>query len=297
MPCYHPIKGYRNKKPNPSGKFGFTNNPQKGNSAFPMTVPCGYCIGCRLEKSRQWAMRCIHEASLHKKNCWITLTFNEEALEKRKTNSLRKRDFQLFMKRLRKIAKTKIRYYQCGEYGEQNGRPHYHACIFGYDFDDKINNRSLTLKKIWPHGHHYIGQLNFETAAYTARYIIKKNYGESAKKHYEKVNTKTGEIENILPEYTTMSRRPGIGNQWLTKYKKDIYPKDSLHVRGHKCRPAKYYDRIIEKLDPETHAKIKLSRKIKQIKKALDKNQPTLESQERVMKSKLKLKNRSIERA
>ena len=163
-----------------------------------------------------------------------------------------KRDFQLFMKKLRKkMGKKKIRFYHCGEYGPKLGRAHYHACLFGIDFEDKkfwkyskpnqaisITSkfklyRSPTLEKLWPHGWSSIGALTFETAAYTARYILKKQLGKTALEHYNAIDKNTGEIkEEKLPEYTTMSRRPGIGNSWYEKYKTDIYPKDYVTMRG-----------------------------------------------------------------
>lgn len=280
MACYKPLHGYREK----NGK-GFTMSPVYGRTSLPMTIPCGYCIGCRLEKSRQWAMRCMHEASLHERNCFITLTFNQEALTKRGTLSVLKRDFQLFIKRLRKKYGKNIRYLHCGEYGTKRGRPHYHALLFGFDFPDKVpwrNNlwRSKELEELWQYGYCSIGKLTFESAAYVARYVVKKRYGAGSEKFYEQLDRTTGEISKLEREYATMSRRPGIGREWYEKYKNDIYPKDNIHVRGKPCRPTRYYDKQLEREDPKAYEKIKRTRKIKQTKKMLDKNQPTLESQE-----------------
>ena len=102
-----------------------------------LELPCGQCIGCRLERSRQWAMRCLHEASLHDFNAFITLTYSDSNLPP--GGSLHYTDFQLFMKRLRKRAGMPVRFYCGGEYGESGTvRPHFHACLFGYDFPDKV---------------------------------------------------------------------------------------------------------------------------------------------------------------
>lgn len=292
MACYKPIHGFKRKD-----RKGFTINPAQGLSSCPMTIPCGYCIGCRLERSRQWAMRCVHEASMHEKNCFITLTFSPQALKDRGTGSLRKRDFQLFIKRLRKAHGKGIRYLHCGEYGSKRGRPHYHACIFGFDFKDKQpfkGNlwRSSELERLWPYGYSSIGELTFESAAYVARYVVKKRYGKDSAQFYEKVFEPTGELETLLPEYATMSRRPGIGRGFLERYHSDIYPKDSIIVRGTSSRPCRYYDKYFEALEPVTYAKIKGRRKAKAVSRQLDKNQPSLDSRETHAKANLSANRR-----
>ena len=168
----------------------------------PEKLPCGQCVGCRLERSRQWAIRCMHEAQMHEDNCFITLTFNPESLDDRSNPwSLDVRDFQLFMKRLRKKYGAGIRFYHCGEYGELNKRPHYHACIFGFDFPDKrlwkVTNSghrlyiSESLDELWPFGFCTIGNVTFESAAYVARYIMKKVNGDAAADHYEWIDEDT----------------------------------------------------------------------------------------------------------
>lgn len=258
MPCYHPIVGYRSKTVNPSGKRSIVFNPNDGYVDLQVQLPCGQCIGCRLEKSRQWAMRCLHESECHTENCFITLTFDDYHLDPLK--SLRVADFQKFMKRLRKEFPHPIRYFHCGEYGEINERPHHHACLFGHQFDDlelhSMSNdlplyTSLTLSKLWPYGFSTIGSMTFESAAYTARYCVKKLTGDKAKKHY-------GER---LPPYNTMSRRPGIGAEWFRKFKTDVYPSDEVVVRKKiTCKPPKFYDKIHEELDPLSSAMIKRKR-------------------------------------
>ena len=73
MPCYHPISAFKTA----SGEVVFQELARYGNST-PIKIPCGQCIGCKLERSRQWGVRCMHEAQMHKQNCFITLTYNEE---------------------------------------------------------------------------------------------------------------------------------------------------------------------------------------------------------------------------
>lgn len=220
-----------------------------------MILSCGQCIGCRLEYSRQWAVRSMHEAQLHADNCFITLTYDNDHLPK--DSGLDKTHFQKFIKRLRKSCNHKVRYFHCGEYGEQTFRPHYHALLFGHEFKDKelageSNGipfyKSQTLNGLWPYGaQNSIGDLTFESAAYVARYAVKKITGSVAPEYYTTVQPTTGEAFQIQPEYCTMSRRPGIGEGWYRKYHADVYPSDQLIVRGNITRPPRYYDKLKEK--------------------------------------------------
>lgn len=263
MPCYSPITGYRSRVKNDSGKYPVVFNMNDGWIDKPVQVPCGQCIGCRLERSRQWAMRCVHEASLYDDNCFITLTFDDKYL--RVDKSLHKPDFQKFMKRLRKRV-GKVRFYHCGEYGDKLERPHHHACLFGYNFPDRVlwnvrDNvklyRSEILSELWPFGYSTIGDVTFESAAYVARYCMKKINGDKADAYYA----------GRVPEYTTMSRRPGIGLDWLKKFHADVYPDDKVVVRGDVlCKPPKYYDDKYSEIDLTKEKfidKLKLLRKKK----------------------------------
>lgn len=245
-----------------------------------MHVPCNQCIGCKLEKSRQWAIRCAHEASLHKHNCFITLTYNEEYLPK--NGSLNLSHFQNFMKRLRDKYPQKIKFFHCGEYGNLNMRPHYHALLFNHDFSDKLlfkihnDNRYYTsqnLDRLWPFGHNIIGDLTFASAAYVARYCLKKMTGHQFRDWYTRVDMTTGEMYQIKPEYATMSRRPGIGADWLKKYKTDVYPWDYVIQDGRKIPLPKYYDRQMEVDDPKSLKIIKMLRK-QNARKRADNNTP-----------------------
>lgn len=272
MPCYKPILGYRSRSVNESGKRSIVFNPKEALVDFPVNLPCGQCIGCRLERSRQWAIRCVHESMLHERNCFITLTYDDK--HKPKDGSLKKSHFQDFMKRLRyyypRGSGDPIRYFHCGEYGERFLRPHYHAIIFNHDFDDKyawserngtVYYRSDNLEKIWPFGMSTVGEANFETAAYCARYITKKVTGDLADEHYERVCEETGECTKVIPEYTTMSRRPGIGRGFLDKFSDSVYPSDFVVIRGKKMKPPKYYDSQFELMSPDEMAKVKGKRK------------------------------------
>lgn len=239
------------------------------NDGTPTYRPCGYCIGCRLEYSRQWAVRMVHESMLYEDNVFLTLTYNDNNLPKH--GSLDKNDLKLFIRRLRNYAKNPIRFYACGEYGEKFARAHYHACIFNLDFSDKeilhkgrlrkfsgkVREHNLDdmyissdLGKIWKKGFHTIGKLNFETAAYTARYVTKKINGKMKENYYGKRE----------PEFALMSRNPGIGAPWIEKYLTDCYPKDFFTLRGMKMRPPRYYDSYLERVNPKLFAKLKQRR-------------------------------------
>jgi hypothetical protein len=268
MACFHPLK------PFVKNGGGITFKASESSSGIKTSIPCGQCVGCRLEQSRQWAIRCVHESKLHEKNSFITLTYSPEHLPK--NGSLNKKHFQLFMKRLRKkLSPTKIRFFHCGEYGEKLQRPHYHAILFNCDFPDqkfykKTNDvplyTSQLLEETWGKGFATVGDVTFESAAYVARYVMKKINGELAEEHYQNIDQETGEIlQPLQPEYTTMSRKPGIAYNHYQQYKKGIFPSDEVILlnkgTARKMQPPKYYTSIYQREEPENHAILKLKRK------------------------------------
>lgn len=275
MVCYHPLKGYYSREIGKSGKRGITFDRGSSFSGVSIPIPCGQCVGCRLEKSRQWAMRCLHEKRLHKDNCFVTLTYNNDHLPT--AGTLVKRDLQLFMKRLRNELGSGIRFYACGEYGELNLRPHYHAILFNVTFKDRKYyattkggfrlDTSVTLNRIWsddrgPIGFATIGEVNFETAAYVARYVMKKVTGPNAHKKYDVVDA-DGVITARIPEFTVMSRRPGVGKGWFDRYGNETYAHDNCIINGRTVRPPRYYDGKFELTDAAALLEIKRKRKRK----------------------------------
>lgn len=143
----------------------------------------------------------------------------------------------------------------CGEYGEKLSRPHYHICLFGLDFQDKevfkneegiLTYTSDTLEEIWGKGFCTTGELNFQTAAYTARYIAKKITGKKAEEHYQTLDPTTGELIQLEPEYNRMSLKPGIGAEWFEHYQSDVFPSDFLIHKGQKIKTPRYYDKLHE---------------------------------------------------
>ena len=238
-------------------------------------LPCGKCIDCRIKYSKSWADRCMLEASYYVSNYFITLTYDDDHLPSssyedngviKQAPTLALRDVQLFLKRLRKQG-YKFRYFMCGEYGSTTLRPHYHICFFGLEIDDlQLLKKSKhgfdyyisdTISNIWNQGFIIITPLTWETCAYTARYCLKK-VNNNLTDFYEKYN--------VIPEFITMSRNPGIARQYYDEHKADIYEHDELHIftskGSRKRRPPRYFDKIFEEEFPEEFEKLKVNRAV-----------------------------------
>lgn len=270
MPCYFPIQAYVLHERNPKSGKKVLAFKEPVDFSDTILIPCGRCIGCRLERSRQWAMRCMHESRSHKRNCFITCTFRDEDLPKPTDKAIR--PFQLFMKRLRKEFGNGIKYFMCYEYGDNTFRPHFHAILFNHDFDDRVFHKmsdsgfsvfiSSDLDRIWSYGNCYVGDMSFESAAYVARYVLKKVTGPDASSYYltGDFDPETGEMYSNTPEFCSMSRRPGIGADFFEKYFDDVYPLDSCEFRGRSMRPPKYYDKLLEAVLPNLFDDIKFRR-------------------------------------
>ena len=236
-------------------------------------------MGCRLRRTCDWAVRSVHESMVTKheygtlagapRSCFVTLTYNDEHLPTHPANRcfaplphasgpyVHMRDFQLFMKRLRKMvhqlglirSDETIRYLHSGEYGEINGRPHFHALLFGIDWTGFRIPRSKSgrnvlytsplLDKVWrctrckgSLGYATFGNVSFQSAAYTARYAIKKLHGDKAVEQYPTVvDTDTGEVQALAP-YSTMSKKPGLGRKFFEQYVDQIYTHDNIKLEG-----------------------------------------------------------------
>lgn len=244
MSCNGPLSCWKNK----NGK-GVTFRREEAYIDMPLAVPCGQCYGCKLDRAKEWALRCWHESQLYDENSFVTLTYDENQLpHHRGVPSLRPTDFQLFMKRLRKHfarRKQRVRFFQCGEYGNLQ-RPHHHALLFNCGFADRELHRrtadstlyrSPLLEKLWPHGFSTIGDVTFESAAYVAKYTLKKEPSSSLKWEINQI----GQVRRRT--YLTMSKRPGIGKQWLNQFKSDVYPSDEcVTPSGYVARPPRFYD-------------------------------------------------------
>lgn len=287
MPCYHPLTGHLLTLPDGKRKVLFNRNIETSDECPEITVPCGKCIGCRLEYSRKWAIRCMHEASMHDRNCFVTLTYSDEFCPEH----LIKKDLQKWQKRLRKMVNLPIRFFSCGEYGETTHRPHYHALVFGWSPPDRellfVSNglpvyRSKMLEKSWPFGIVSIGEVTFESAAYVARYSVKKqlkafydyndfsHFGGSPDREFvfdgspfidgDDSIFRKQEIEEDYPPFLLMSRRPGIGRSWYDRYKREVHANDFVFLRGRKLKVPRYYDERLKEDDLNLYESIKLKR-------------------------------------
>lgn len=271
MACTHPLDAYKS----PGGAIVFDS--RRGYADLPLKLNCGRCIGCKIDRARAWTVRLLHEGQMHEKKCFITLTYDNENLPN--NLSLNVQDWQHFAKRVRKNLGP-LRYYHVGEYGSpdhtkacpanctsQHQRPHFHACIFGQDFQHKFtpqqqhSSKSKLLQNLWKMGFTTIGAFNEQTAAYCARYITTKITGEQANEHYERLNKDTGEIWQVKPEYSTMSLKPGIGKTWYQKYHTDIYPSDDLVINNKHYKTPQYYDELLKQQNPELYHQIIRNRK------------------------------------
>lgn len=263
-----------------SGNWQYVTTPLRSSVAVRcvrdfVTIPCGQCLECRFQYARQWADRCILELQSHQSSYFLTLTYDNEHTEHLKNAdgalSLKKRDLQLFHKRLNSVLHDKygtysnFRYFACGEYGDNTFRPHYHDIVFGLKLDDlffykrselgHVYYNSPFLEKIWSYGHVIVGEVTWESCAYTARYVTKKQKGLN-KGYYENLG--------VEPEFVLMSRRPGIARDYYDTHP-DLYDFDAIHVStktgGRRVSLPRYFDRLKEQDDPELLASIKERRK------------------------------------
>lgn len=230
-------------------------------------VRCGNCKACRLEYQNAWAKRAELELKSHDDNLWVALTYDPVHLSLQnleyeedtslshlgrigRIDSLEKDELKLFWKRLRKaVAPIKLRYMQCGEYGDRFNRPHYHAIIFGLSplhpvfsslhYDAKRKGYVGVLP-IWPFGDFWLSEkpATINNAQYLAKYIQKKHKGKDAERYYSE--------ENKNPEFFSVSNRPGIGFEKITQFA-DFYSTHPYYVRnGRKTTLPRY---MVEKIN------------------------------------------------
>lgn len=268
MACGGPLTAYYAAEVNPTGKRSLVFASKGSHSGIPLRLACGQCVHCRLERSRQWAMRCLHEKSLYRESAFVTLTYADgniptlqgPCISRRSTLSIR--DLQLFMKRFRKQYGNGIRFFACGEYGSSTVRPHYHLLLFNVGFPDAKFFKlapggerlftSKSLDDVWGLGMCVFGDVTFESCAYVARYVVDKITGDEAEHHYR----------GRLPEFATRSMRPGLGRAWFEKFGSHAYTHDSVVMRGMEMAPPKYYDKILELTDPSRYSLLRQRRNL-----------------------------------
>lgn len=233
------------------------------------TVPCGKCVGCRATQARGWAVRILHErqvveesglsdGSLLSPSWFVTLTYDDKSLPE--SGALCSEDFRNFVRRLRRRV-GRFGYFGCGEYGSYSKRPHYHAVLFGVDFLDRSIFRyagsgpvwrSPSLEAAWDLGISEFGTVTEASASYVAGYVTKK-LGDSVN-----VNFSTGEI---LPSpFTRTSQRPPLGERWIRRYWRDVYPRDYVVFGGAEVKPPRFYDKWMDKHQPEVMESVRAKR-------------------------------------
>lgn len=293
MGCNYPLTAYRAA----DGTVVFESN--RTDTLHVLNLPCGRCMGCRVQLALEWRTRLVHEASLWPQNCFITLTYDDDNLPP--GGGLRYEDFQAFMKRLRSrlAGKKTIRFYATGEYGERLRRPHYHAAIFNHDFsEDRTELRrsgagyvlfnSPLLNACWAKGFANIGEFNRQTAGYLARYVTKKITGED----HGRIDRETGEVRP--PELAHMSTHPGIGAGWLHKWKQDVYPFDRVIVDGQPRTPPRYYFRLLRSLDRTQAAEVKDKKQLTLERRKKDDTPQRQRAKEEVIRARVKRLKRTL---
>ena len=214
------------------------------------------------------------------------------------------------MKRLRKKYGAGIRVFYCGEYGEGGERtwnPHYHALLFNHYFPDmvywKTENEndyyvSESLSKLWPYGFSSVGAVSFQSAAYVARYIMKKQTGKDRYDHYktDMVDPRTGEVFTIMrePEFARGSQGPAIGGDWFKYFSTDVFPDDFVVVDGKQMKPPRYYDNLLKEVDPEGFRAMQLKRKAFAEKAAWNNTPDRLRVREQVKASQITALTRKL---
>lgn len=305
MACYSPLRAFRYASGDVEfkarGTAGKGRRPGRGpDLAGELSIPCGQCIGCRVDRAQAWSIRCCHEAQMHEWSSFVTLTYDDAHCPR----SLDYSHFQSFMRRLRRARVGQvIRFYMCGEYGSQFSRPHFHALLFGVWFPDRVPvregdvplYRSAELEGLWPSGFSSVGDVTPESAEYVARYCVKKVTGPQAREHYTRLDPETGEMYEVEPEFSRMSLRPGIGAPWLDRFGSDVYSsvRDGVMRGDRKFKPPRYYDLRMRKRNPELMESIDL-RRYQESGDPQEKSPDRLAVREVCAKAKLNLKRRSL---
>jgi hypothetical protein len=240
-------------------------NHIKEHAAFQ--IPCGQCISCRLDYAREWATRCVLESSQYENNCFLTLTYDDDHLG---DNRLRYRDFQLFMKKLRKLQNEPIGFMVTGEYGERTKRAHWHAIIFNWRPRDAQKKyitdlncqvyESETLNKTWGNGIAEFGDVTFQSAAYVARYSIKKLTHKDESDFYKPIHKK--------------SSLHAIGKKYIEQHYKHVFNRGSVVLPGGITAPIpRYFIRWLREHRPEDFIQYLMTTKSKQLDRAAQKQQ------------------------
>lgn len=334
MACFHPLRGaYTNVKTSngknqvkvfpvatTGNKYVYQNRSKPDSFACSdhefdtgnwkrletFSIPCGKCIGCRLDYSRRWATRLMLELQCHTSAFFVTLTYDDDHINRgdKIAYTLVKKDVVDFMKRLRKEQSqrcdTKIRFYCAGEYGSDTHRPHYHLILFDWippegdlvflknSFAGNKYWYSLTLNKLWEKGYNVVADVTWKSCAYVARYMLKKHKG---------VDADIYDDLGIVPEFSTMSRMPGIGKEYYDVHSKEMLDLGYVQMPDGLTAPVpRYFDPFFERDYPKEFEKMsndrvqtaKMLQAIKEYSTELDYfEQLEIDEQSKLFKSKM----------
>lgn len=341
MTCYNPVPAvYNTKEYAKTGKKNIilvvhqdTEEKRKFTKAqYPeplyklIYIPCGKCAGCRSDNAKMWSLRAYNEMKMHERNCFITLTYNEDnplvAKDPLCLVSLRYKHFQNFMKRLRKkLNYPDLQYLVCGEYGTENGRAHWHAILFGIDFSEIPNDKELVyvskgyehyksklLQECWsvynkefdtyiPIGYVDLANCDIDCCNYVAGYVLKKlPVGCSDPEVLPGI-----ELVDRCPPMVRSSRRPAIGYKWYKEYGKNACEKGFQYVRDKndktcfKAKTPQYYFKKFELDYPDLFRNVKQKRD-KKAEELAAKNPPNYEELARRELTHLEKIKRSIKK-
>jgi len=272
---------------------------EKGDIKGDIKLNCWRCMGCRIDRARDWTLRIGHESKLHRQNHFATITYNDESLPC--PPSLNYSHFRQWAKNVRKSCGP-FRFFMCGEYGDQTRRPHYHAILFGLNLtdlkrhggtDEHPTYTSEKLNKAWGKGFILLGSVTPQSANYVARYNLKKITGQQADQHYRWTDPQTGESHQLEPEFCQMSTRPGIGAPWYDRYHTDFHTHDYAVQDGAKLPIPVYYDKLAKRKGYAVD-EIKMAREIRARPKAWNNTPERLAVRETVLKSKLSTQKRPL---
>lgn len=255
----------------------------------------------------------MHELRSHPPgtgSAMINLTYDNEHLPP--WYNLSMRDYQLFNKKLRKEFGPGLRFFGCGEYGEKNGRPHYHLITFNYRPSDLVVTKRMPdynyysskhLNEMWGLGNVLVGDVSFDSCAYVARYCLKKISGPKSDDNYA-VRTSDAATAIRRKEFVTMSRKPGLGFKYYQTYRDEILAHDNIIMNGHEVSVPRYYDKLTENSDFAVRRGVEKSTleqiKSKRVRKTLAFRNPAehtsrrLRTKELVRQAKLKQKERKL---
>lgn len=284
MPCYRPIVAF---KPVDGGPVIFSEKKDHQQ----IELPCGKCIGCRIRKREEWAVRIYAESKMHGVNWFATMTYDDVHIPR--DYGLNYADVQQLNKNLRKKFGA-FRFFVAGEYGDKFGRPHYHAIYFGLDLPDvrKCNSvyadhdlyQSEQFESSWGKGQCIFGAVTYESARYCATYTTKRVTGEIADEHYERYSPLTGEITRVPAEFAKMSLKPGLGVSWLEKYWPDLYltGHNAVVINGSKKTIPRYFDKQLDRIAPMVLEGVRYDRYKEAMKCSENNTAERLEVRERV---------------